>query len=696
MYYVDGPALVSDVVSRWEDTPALVPTGRIVGEALNINNGVPIPNLMVVAGGIRTMTASDGSFVLDGLSEGKHFIIGYALDGSYRTFKQEAIVKSASATPASLQLTPNNFVDVTFNVRAPESTTAGVPLRFAGNLLQFGNTFADLNGGVSTLAARMPVLEQLDESTYTVTLSLPAGSDLRYKYTLGDGFWNAEHSGLGDYRLRQIIVPESGEGLGVLDVVSTWQSDSSEPIWFDFHFPAYTPSTDEIYIQFKTDEWMEPLPMWHAEDNRWGLRLHSPIDVPDGLNYRFCRNAQCGTLGEIATAEFDQDRFLDADILREPYLTDILDDWHWLSPQFGTTTIEAANIKARGANFIAGVAFDPAYSPSWDSYTQSTIEHIANNGANWVTLTPTWTFVDHNAPNLALEPGQDILWPGLVDMLDTASDNKLNIAIYPQVNFPDTTADWWLKAQFTEAWWNTWFERVRTYYIHHADLAQRKDADMLILGGEWLTPALPGGKLNNGSNTNLPKDFSQQKWRAIIADLRVHFEGRIAWLLPYPDGVRLQPAFLNEMDMIVVQLNHPLGNSADAPQSELETRLGNLLDNDILPIQERFEKPIVLMAGYPSANGGVAGCAAAPEGNCLSLTELAQGSPAATTLVPDLQEQADVYAAFFNVINGKSWISGFMSQGYYPPAQLEDVSISVHGKPAEDVMWFWFQRLLGL
>ncbi|KAA3647958.1 MAG: hypothetical protein DWQ07_02920 [Chloroflexi bacterium] len=696
MYYVDGPATVSDVVSRWEDTPAIVATGRIVGEALNINNGVPIPNLMVVAGGIRTFTASDGSFVLDGLSEGKHFIIGYALDGSYRTFKQEAIVKSASATPASLQLTPTDFVDVTFNVRAPENTTVGVPIRFAGNFLQFGNTFADLDGGVSTLAKRMPILQQLDDNNYTITLSLPAGADLRYKYTLGDGMWNAEHTGLGDFRLRQIIVPESGEGLGVLDVISTWQSDSAEPIWFDFHFPAYTPATDEIYIQFELDEWMEPLPMWHAEDNRWGLRLYSPIDVPDGLNYRFCRDAQCGTLGEIATAEFNQYRYLDADILKEPYLTDILDDWHWLSPEFGTTTIEATNIEVRGSSFIAGVAFDPDYRPSWDSYTPSTFEHIASSGGNWVTLTPTWTFVDHNAPNLALEPGQDILWPNSVSMIDTAKANGLNVAIYPGANFPDTPEDWWLKAQLTESWWNTWFERVRTFYIHHANMAQRNGAGMLILGGEWLTPALPGGKLNNGGNTNLPADFADQKWSALIADLHIHFDGSIAWVLPYPDGVRLQPSFLKQTDLIVIQLNHPLGNSADAPQSEIESRLSNLLNDDILPIQQRFELPIVVMAGYPSANGGIAGCAAAPEGNCLSLAELAPGSPAATALTPDLQEQVDVYAAFFNVINGKSWISGFMSQGYYPPVELEGVSISVHGKPAEDVMWFWFQRLRGL
>jgi hypothetical protein len=62
----------------------------------------------------------------------------------------------------------------------------------AGNLLQFGNTFSDLRGGLSTVADRMPVLTPLPDGRYSVSLFLPAGAHLEYKYTLGDGFWNSE------------------------------------------------------------------------------------------------------------------------------------------------------------------------------------------------------------------------------------------------------------------------------------------------------------------------------------------------------------------------------------------------------------------------------------------------------------------------------------------------------------------------
>jgi len=180
--------MVEDVVSRWTDTIYESPSGRIIGNASDAASGSPIPNLLVAAGGAQTLTAADGSFVLEGLPPGIHNLVGYALDGSHQTFQQGARVASESTTPAELKLNPAEFVKVTFVLRAPEETPPVVPLRLAGNLYSLGNTFANLTGGMNSLAANMPVMEQLPDGRYTLTLSLPAGADVRYKYTLGMDF----------------------------------------------------------------------------------------------------------------------------------------------------------------------------------------------------------------------------------------------------------------------------------------------------------------------------------------------------------------------------------------------------------------------------------------------------------------------------------------------------------------------------
>jgi hypothetical protein len=61
----------------------------------------------------------------------------------------------------------------------------------------------------------------------------------------------------------------------------------------------------------------------------------------------------------------------------------------------------------------------------------------------------------------------------------------------------------------------------------------------------------------------------------------------------------------------------------------------------------------------------------------------------------DTQQQLDIYDALFNAINARSWVNGFVSRGYFEPVALQDKSASVHGKPAADLLWYWFPRLLG-
>jgi hypothetical protein len=61
-----------------------------------------------------------------------------------------------------------------------------------------------------------------------------------------------------------------------------------------------------------------------------------------------------------------------------------------------------------------------------------------------------------------------------------------------------------------------------------------------------------------------------------------------------------------------------------------------------------------------------------------------------------LQAQADIYQALLMAVNERPWIGGFISRGYYPPVVVQDASASIHGKPAADVLWYWYPRFLGI
>ena len=204
LYQVEAPATVQDVISQWTDTAYQGPRGRIMGAAVDASTGEPIPNLLVTAGGEQALTLADGTFLLEGLPPGTHNLVFYALDGSYEIYQQGAVVAADSTTPVSVQLSPARLVAVIFTVKVPADTPPDAPLRLAGNLYQLGNTYADLSGGVSSLASRMPTLGKLADGRYMLTLNLPAGAYIEYKYTLGDGLWSSEVSTSGTIRLRQL------------------------------------------------------------------------------------------------------------------------------------------------------------------------------------------------------------------------------------------------------------------------------------------------------------------------------------------------------------------------------------------------------------------------------------------------------------------------------------------------------------
>jgi hypothetical protein len=70
--------------------------------------------------------------------------------------------------------------------------------------------------------------------------------------------------------------------------------------------------------------------------------------------------------------------------------------------------------------------------------------------------------------------------------------------------------------------------------------------------------------------------------------------------------------------------------------------------------------------------------------------------PDIPSVVLDLQGQVNTYQAVLTAVNDRPWLSGFVSRGYYPPVSLADKSASINGKPATDLLTYWYAQMLGL
>jgi hypothetical protein len=686
---ITGPITVQDIVSGWSDLPYTGKGGRVYGKVVNSSTSEPIPGMMVECAGQQTFTGGDGSFRFDDVEPGTHTLATMSLDGTYHTYQQGAEVAVDTGTQALLQVEKAKTVKVTFIANVPTLPVENATVRVIGSLTPLGNTFADLAGGMNTLASRAPAMTKLADGQYSLVMKLPIGTDLRYKYSLGDGFWNAEHTQNGKFNVRQLIVPSTDTV--IQDTVSSWSSSpDTSPILFSVTSPDTTPKNDIVSIQLNPFGWTEPIPMWSTGENSWKFALYNPLGLENPIAYRYCRNDQCDTAAEVTDPNASE-QHISFTSQNSDEISNEISSWNNWSSSSEATKVVSAEITARDKSFIAGIEISPDYDPSWLPYLESSIGQITQAGANAVILTPTWTNLNPTLPVFRPTSGKDILWQDMISAGSVIKKKEMNILVFPELSLGLPSSTWWSQAYRDTNWWQTWFDSYSAFIINSAEYADQVEARGIVIGGPWIDPALPEGVLSDGSPSGVPGD-AEARWESLITEIRDRYQGTVIWAISSSDLSR-QPAFLKQIDAFYVLWSPSLVSSDEAANRTFTEEFSRLLDENLAPFQLTYSKPVYIAIDYPSAQGASKGCIDL-SGQCQPFDVL--NAHSTMTEIPiDLQVQVDLYNAAFESLNSRTWINGIISRGYYPPVTLKDSSSSIHGKPAWDVVWYWFPRLLG-
>ncbi len=368
--------------------------------------------------------------------------------------------------------------------------------------------------------------------------------------------------------------------------------------------------------------------------------------------------------------------------------------WQWQAGNAPSASVTAPEISPRDG-FRAGVDLAPAAPPSGVRYQTQAMSDIHALGANSLTLTPTWTLTSNNPlPLMGFDPANGAFDDDLLAAAAEARRQGLAVAVRPSL-VPDSGGldAWWVNAPRDSAWWSVWFESYRSFILSYARLAQAMQADSLVLGGPEAAPALPGGRLPGGNASSAPGD-AEACWRALIDDVRGLYSGRVVFEIE--DGTELQvpPPFLDAVDAVRVYWHVPLGQGKDLDLPSMQTAAGAALDQ-LIQTPGLAGKPIELSVEYLSIDGGATACAPRADGSCRPASDFVGGADADPDLGIDLGEQALAYNALLLEATQRPVIQGFYARGYNPIVALQDKSASVRGKPARDMIWYWYQRLTG-
>jgi len=675
-----------DSVAAWADTPFAGDVGALVGTVKNSNINSGVMGVIVSAGGKLTLTAWDGSYAFYDLPAGVQRVTILTPDGSLRpTQNTVAIVQGQTATLDLVSDDPNQ-VQVTFLARPPVNTDPTAPLRIVGNVSQMGASFAPGPDGTGIAAAREPALVRLADGRWGTQVLLYEGAVVRYKYTLGDGVWNGEFDSSGARRLRQIVVPFTN--VTIEDSIDAWHSGASAPVTFEVTTPANTPPNDVLTIQFRTGAWLPPVPMWRVGVNAWKFVLYNPTNMQGNVFYRYCRNYACGSADDAQTAGTNASGRFFTPTLLDQDLKDTVPGWQWppdVVPPAGTLPPVNAH-----PGFGAGIELPDDYQPNAVPLYGDALRGVQATGANWITFTPRGSAQMTPAPLYTYDLTSAPLLTDWKPLVDQAHNLGLRFALHPVTchHTPYGQCEYWNDAPYGPDFWNAWFAAYEKYIVTQAELATRTGMDLLVIGDFKLRPSFPG-------EPEAPAD-AEARWRGLIASVRAHFGGPIAFELLMGQSVWPNPPqFLDAVDVIRIFWWSPLSAGPAPAVNDLALNAGGFLDTRILPIQQRFQRGILIVPAYVSADQSATQCLKRADGQCYSFDDFNPGAPDVTLYTLDLQEQADVYNGLLTAINSRPWIAGLFAYGYNPVAALRDKSISVRGKPAEAVLTAWYPKLQG-
>ena len=685
-----GPMLVEDVVARWTDTPYIGPApGRLQGRVLDMNTGQPVAHALVFVGGYQMLTNALGQYVVEGLPPGLHNVVVMDLDGHYRLFQQLAEIASNATTPADIPLRPARQVTVKFEVYPPAHTPAGAPIRLAGHWYFLGNTFGDLRGGLSVAPGRAPQLQRTESGMYTLSLQLPAEEELRYKFTLGDGLLNAELDAQGRPFTRRLLVPSTDAVVRIS--IARWQWPGVGQVWFEVTVPEDTPPEDFVSLQLHYNAWGEPLPMWYLGGNRWGYMFFGPL--PGSAAYRYCRNEQCEVAHEAGSPGRNGRRVTGTTFPQQ--LKDEVKAWaffgHAAAPNLNTPTPAS-----RDSDYLTGLAWTPGYHPSWFPYERRALRDMARIGANAALFQPTWLAVQQAPfPVFAAEPGQDPLAPDVARWLNLAREQGLQPWLYPQVRYPEWPNTWWKEAPRDFPWWVAWFERYRAFLLHHAVLARNHSAAALVVGGDEGWWSFPEREIAEGVVSAAPLD-AEQRWAGLLQELKAQAQRPLYWAVPDPH-LEVPQGIAEQVDGYLLLWAPPRVTETQAASfDDLVALYRDDLETRVAPWAQGAGKPVVVALRFPAARGVLQGCipARANPASCLTAWDLTPPRGAYLADV-DLEAQWRGLHAALTALDAQDWVSGVVVFSWYPPVAAQEPSASIHGKPAQDVVAFWYRAWRG-
>ncbi len=291
------------------------------------------------------------------------------------------------------------------------------------------------------------------------------------------------------------------------------------------------------------------------------------------------------------------------------------------------TAARARNLYARdgavrGVNLVAGRPFG---DETWNTLLRDNVE--------WVCLGPFGWQDGIRAREIRLNT-EHAMWcetdTGIVAITREAHARGMHVMLKPHIWLMRAGGKWLADIDpGSDDAWRDWFASYRTFILHYAALAERAGIECFVVGAELRT-----------ATTTHPRE-----WRAIIADVRHVYHGRLTYAANWADEVN-EITFWDALDCIGVQAYYPLSAHASPNVQDLVTGWQPHLQT-LRALHERTKKPVLFTeVGWKSTSDAT-----------IRPWEWTEHLNSLTARVSS-ETQANAYDAFFRTVWREKWFGG--------------------------------------
>lgn len=274
-----------------------------------------------------------------------------------------------------------------------------------------------------------------------------------------------------------------------------------------------------------------------------------------------------------------------------------------------------------------------AYVSWWyDQYASAgsdeSLAKLADTGAEWISVLATWYQDVVTSTEIYSHAQKTPTDAGVIHAIQTAHDLGLKVMLKPHLDLFADDAHWrgQIGEQFTtEAEWDAWFESYQAFINHYAQLAADNGVEQFCIGTELDGTAV-----------------EELRWRELITGtggIKSIYDGALVYAAnhTYTNTVM----FWDALDYIGIDAYYKLTDYYTATVDDFKAGWAAPIAF-LEDLAEEWDKPILFTEiGYRSIDG--AGVAPWDYGVAQPL---------------DMQEQADLYQAFFETVYQKPWFAG--------------------------------------